>query len=135
MPKQSFHIVGFLLRHNRLRFSGLLFLSLVTGVLEAANVAAIYPILTAAFPGGTGESSFITSLFNTFADVLPFEDVFIGYCVVFLVIAALTFLSKVILINYRVRFATRLVQRNQEEIFIKYIRADYQHFIDHILMS
>ena len=130
MPKQSFHIIGFLLRHNRLRFSGLLFLSLVTGVLEAANVAAVYPILTTAFPGA-GEDNFITSLFDTFASVLPFEDVFIGFCVVFLVIAVLTFLSKVILINYRVRFATRLVKRNQEEIFNKYIRADYQHFIDH----
>ena len=131
MPKQSFHVIRFLLRHNKLQFLGVLLLSLTTGILEAANVAAIYPILTSAFPSGTGEVSIITSLFNRVADLLPFEEIFISYCIIFLIIALLTFMSKVIFIRYRVRFATRLVQRNQEEIFNKYMGADYQHFIDH----
>jgi ABC-type multidrug transport system fused ATPase/permease subunit len=130
VPKQSFHVIGFLLRYNRLRFAGLLLLSLVSGVLEAANVAAVYPILTAAFPGAE-EGNFIISMFDAFAGLLTIDDVFIGYCIIFLIIAVLTFLSRAVLINYRVRFATRLVRSNQEEIFNKYMRADYQHFIDH----
>lgn len=132
MPgKSSFYIISFLLRHNRLRFAWVLCLSLVTGILEAINVAAIYPILTAAFAGGSGESGIIDSIFAGLAGLLPFEEQFISYCVLFLIITILTFLSKVVFINFRVKFATRLVQRNQEEIFNKYIRADYQHFIDH----
>jgi len=131
VSKQSFQVVKFLLRYNKLRFLGVLLLSLVTGVLEAANVAAIYPILTAAFTSGTGEAGFITSMFDRVAGIFPFDDIFISYCIIFLIIAVLTFISKVILVQIRIRFATRLVQRNQEEIFNKYIRADYQHFIDH----
>ena len=129
--KGSSHIIRFLLRHNGMRFTWVLSLSLVTGILEAINVAAIYPILTAAFAGGSGESGIINSLFAGLADLFPFEEPFISYCAVFLIITVLTFISKVIFINFRVKFATRLVQRNQEEIFDKYMRADYQHFIDH----
>ena len=129
--KEKFGVIRFLLRHNKLRFTWVLFLSLVTGILEAANVAAIYPILTAAFAGGSGESSIINSLFARLAELFPFEEPFISYCIVFLIITVLTFISKIIFINFRVKFATRLVQRNQEEIFNKYMMADYQHFIDH----
>ncbi|HEY98292.1 MAG TPA: ABC transporter ATP-binding protein [Dehalococcoidia bacterium] len=129
--KGSFHIIRYLLRHDRLRFARVLLLSLVTGILEAVNIAAIYPILTAAFVDGAGDSGIISSMFARLADLLPFENQFISYCVVFLIITVLTFISRIIFINYRVKFATRLVQRNQEEIFDKYMKADYQHFIDH----
>ena len=129
--RDSIRVIRYLLRNNGLRFLGILVLSLVTGILEAANVAAIYPILTSAFAGGTGQNNFIISLFDKIAGLLPIDDRFIGYCIVFLIIAVLTFTSKVIFINFRIRFATNLVRRNQEEIFDKYVRADYQHFIDH----
>jgi len=93
-------------------------------------VAAIYPILTAAFPAGAGEGNVILSIFNRMASLVPIEERFLGYCVVFLIIAVVTFAVKIVFINYKVRFAARLVQRNQEDIFDKYIKADYQYFID-----
>jgi ABC-type multidrug transport system fused ATPase/permease subunit len=129
--RNTFQVIRFLLRYDRLRFAWVLFLSLLTGILEAINVAAIYPILTAAFTSGSDQSGFINSMFASLADLFPFEEPFISYCVVFLIITLITFLSKVVFINFRVKFATRLVQRNQAEIFDKYMRADYQHFIDH----
>lgn len=131
MQDKSINVIWFLIRRYKLQFLIVLFLSLITGGLEAANVAAIYPILTAAFPAGAGEGNVILSLFNRMASLIPIEDRFLSYCAVFLIIAVLTFAVKVIFINYRVRFAARLVQRNQEEIFNKYIKADYQYFIDH----
>ncbi len=129
--KGSFGVIRFLLKHNRMRFAWVLFLSLVTGILEAVNVAAIYPILTTAFTNDSGQSGFINSIFTGLADLLPFEQPFISYCALFLIITVLTFVSKVVFINFRVKFATRLVQKNQEEIFSRYMGADYQHFIDH----
>jgi ABC-type multidrug transport system fused ATPase/permease subunit len=131
MRNKSISVIWFLIRRYKLQFLVVLFLSLITGGLEAANVAAIYPILTAAFPSGAGEGNIILSIFNRMASLMPIEDKFLSYCAVFLLIAVLTFVVKIILINYRVRFAAKLVQRSQEEIFNKYIKADYQYFIDH----
>ncbi len=105
-------------------------MSLLLGSLEAANVAIIYPILSTALDTGFGEGNVILSLFARVASLLPIADEFIAYCVVFLVTALLVFLVKLGSINFRVRFTARLVEKNQNRIFNKLIKADYQYFID-----
>lgn len=131
MKFESINVVWFLLRRYKYRFLVVLILSIITGALEAANVAAIYPILTVAFPAAAAEGNIVFSFFSWLANVLPIQDSFLSYCAVFLIIAVVTFAAKLVFINYKVRFTARLVQRNQEVIFDKYIKADYQYFIDH----
>lgn len=105
-------------------------LSLLVGVLEAANVAAVYPILSEAFDTGAQES-FVLSLMFDAAGILPIDDPFIAYGVLFLVIAVLAFLANIAAINFRVRLGTRLVEENQKSIFNRLMRADYQYFVEH----
>jgi ABC-type multidrug transport system fused ATPase/permease subunit len=128
---KSLRVIWFLLRQYKLRLLVVLVLSVVVGGLEAANIAAIYPILTAAFPTGAGDGNTIVLLFNRVASLLPIQDTFMGYCVIFLLIALLAFIAKLVFITYRVRLAANLVQRHQRDIFNKLIMADYQYFIDH----
>lgn len=129
--KNSLKVIGFFFKPYKLQVLVLLTLSLLVGGLEAATIAAIYPILTAAFDTGSGQGNVILSLFATMANLLPIEDEFIAYCVLFLLIALLAFVVKLISINFGVKFGASLVKKNQSEIFNKFIKADYQYFIDH----
>ena len=127
----TFKLILFFFRPHKLQVVLLLLLSVAAGGLEAANVATVYPILTTAFDTGSGEGNVILSLLRAAANLLPVGDEFISYCVLFLLIALLTFAAKLITINFGVRLETRLVEGNQIELFSKFIKADYQYFVDH----
>ncbi len=129
--KNSLKIIWFFFKPYKLQVLVLLILSILVGGLEAATVVTIYPILSVAFDAGSGQGNVILSLFATMANLLPVEDEFIAYCVLFLLFALLAFVVKLISINFRVRFGASVVKKNQSEIFNKFIKADYQYFIDH----
>jgi len=130
MEKNSFKVIWFFFAPYKLKVTLLLALSLLVGVLEAANVAAVYPILTTAFAPGVEQDNIILSFLGRTANLLPIANTFIAYCVIFLVVALLAFAAKLISISYRVKFGTRLVEKNQMEIFNRFIKADYQYFVD-----
>jgi ATP-binding cassette, subfamily B, bacterial MsbA len=132
MPKRKsgLNTIWFFLKPYKLQLAWLLGLSLLIGGLEAASVAAVYPILTTAFTSGTGRN-FILDAFGWLAGLLPISDQFITYCVLFLILVFLAFAVKLLSLNFRVRFGVRLVEDNQNEVFSKLMRADYQYFIDH----
>jgi len=127
----SLKLIWFFFKHYRLQVLLLLILSLLVGGLEAATVAAVYPILSAAFETGFGEGNIVLSLFRDAANLLPVADEFIAYCLLFLLFALLAFIVKLFSIRRRVEFSARLVEKKQNEIFSKFIRADYQFFVDH----
>ena len=107
-------------------------MSLLVGVLEATSVATIYPLLATAFEEGfEGGGNFILSAFNWVAALVPTTDPFIGYSVIFVLVALLAFVAKSIFIIYRTKFSTWLVETEQNQLFNKYLTADYQFFTDH----
>jgi len=124
-------IIWFFLKPYKLEITLLMILTVIVGGLEAINVAAVYPILNVAFDTGAGQSNIILSLFASIASLLPIEDEFISYCIVFVFIALLAFAAKLIFTSFKVRLSARLVEKKQNEVFNKYIRADYQYFLSH----
>jgi len=124
-------IVWFFFKPYKFNVIGLFILSLLVGASEAASIAAVYPILSVAFNTEAGEGNVILSVLRGAANLLPISNEFVSYCVVFLIIALLAFVAKLASINYRVRLGTRLVEENQKEVFSKFIKADYQYFVDH----
>ena len=127
----SLKLIWFFFKPYKLQVLLLLIISLLVGGLEATTVAAVYPILSAAFETGFGEGNIVLSLFRNVANLLPVADEFIAYCLIFLFFAILAFMVKLISIRYRVTFGARLVEKKQNEIFNKLIKADYQYFVDH----
>ena len=127
----SLKIIRFFFKPYKRYFASLLVLSLLVGGLEAVNVAAIYPILSTAFETGFGEGNVILTMFKWLAELLPIADEFIAYCVFFLITAVLAFVAKFISIKLRTQFSARLIADNQESVFEKFVRADYQYFVDH----
>jgi ABC-type multidrug transport system fused ATPase/permease subunit len=131
MEKNSFKIIWFFFKPYKAHVLVLFGLSLLVGILEAASVAAVYPILSTAFDTGSGEGNVILSLLRGMANLLPIESEFVAYCLVFLLIALLIFATKLLSINFSVKLAASLVKKNQSEVFNKFVKADYQYFIDH----
>jgi len=129
--KTAFEIVWFFFKPYKLQVTILLILSLLAGILEAALVAAVYPILTAAFVPEAGQSNLILSVFGSVAKLLPIKDEFIAYCVFFVAIVLVDFAVKILFLRFRIKFSASLVETNQRAIFEKFMRADYQYFIDH----
>ena len=91
MESNTFKIIWFFFEPYKLQVLVLLVLSLAVGALEAASVAVIYPLLSAAFDTGFAEGNVILSTLQRVAGLLPIEDEFIGYCVLFLLFALLAF--------------------------------------------
>ena len=127
----SLTLIWFFFKQYKLQVLLLLILSLLVGGLEAATVAAVYPILSAAFETGFGEGNIALSLFRNVANLLPVADEFIAYCLLFLLFALLAFIVKLFSIRYRVTFSARLVEKKQNEVFTQFIKADLQYFLDH----
>ena len=123
--------VWFFFKPYKYRALVIMVLSLLGGLLEAATVAAIYPILNAAFSSGAQQSNIILTIFHRLADALPISDTFISYCVMFMGTAVLSFVIKLLNVNLRIRLGAAIVAHHQSEIFERYLKADYQYFIDH----
>lgn len=130
MGKSNFKVVWFFFKPYKLQVMTLFVLSVLVGALEAANVAAVYPILSTAFDTGVEPGNALFSLFQKFADLLPLDSPFLAYCALFLTVAFFAFIAKIVSINFRVRFGAKLVEKNQQEIFSKFVKADYQYFVD-----
>jgi ATP-binding cassette subfamily B protein len=124
-------VLWFFLKPYKKHIVVLFILALLVGGLEAVNIAAIYPILSAAFDTGAGQNNFVFSILGSLANILPVEDEFVAYCIVFLIIAVLTFAAKFAFIKFRTNLSMELGRNNQNEIYSQYARADYQYFIDH----
>lgn len=133
MEKQpgSLKILWFFFGQYKLQVLLMVTLSIIVGGLEAAGVAVVYPILSAAFQDGFVRENFVLSLFSTLASLLPVADEFVAYCLLFLILAVLIFAVKLVFITYRLAFAARIVVKSHNDIFYKFIQADYQYFMDH----
>lgn len=123
-------LIWFFLRPYKLHIISLFILSLVVGVLETTAVATVYPIISMGLEIKPGQDNVLFSLINVIAAVLPVKDIFISYCIFFILMAILVFVAKLINVYLRVRVVSDMVSKNKENIFEQYMRADYQYFVD-----
>ena len=110
-------IIWFFFGPYKARIGAMLVLFLLTGALEAATIASVYPILTVAFGTGAGQGGFVLSFFKGIADILPIKDTFIAYCAIFLVLAIVSFILKLYSTIFRVNLSAVVVTSNQNAIY------------------
>jgi ATP-binding cassette subfamily B protein len=123
-------VIWFFLRPYKIYIVSLFILSLLAGVFETTCVATVYPILSFGLDINTGQENILFSLIDVIAGVLPVADIFVAYCIFFILIAILTFVAKLTLVYLRTHVVAKMVTRNKESIFQKHMEADYQYFID-----
>ncbi|MFC1900901.1 ABC transporter ATP-binding protein [Chloroflexota bacterium] len=131
IDRSRLRTVWFFFAQCKIQILILLVISVVVSGLEAITISVIYPILNTAFAEGASEGNLVLSLFRQAAALIPVVDEFIAYCFLFLFLALISFVMKYIAVRYRVKFSAGFVEKQQSEIFYKFVKADYQYFIDH----
>ncbi len=122
--------IWFFLKPHTLHVIALFVLSLIIGVLESAYVAAIYPVVELGLNIEGESSNFILSSMSKIAALLPVEDTFISFCILFLLLAIMAFIFKLINAYFVTYTSADIVVKNMERMFDKQISADYQYFLD-----
>jgi len=108
-------------------------LSSLIGILESASVSAIYPIVSIGLNIETGQGNVILTWIGSVAALLPVEDTFISFCLLFLILVFTAFLFKIVNTIFATFTASHIVVRNKEKLFRKQLQADYQYFLDNKL--
>lgn len=127
--KNTLRTVWFFLSKYKLYFMFLIGVSITIGALEALNVALITPILAEGLDTNITENPFLSFL-NVFAKFIPIDDALVVYCILFIILAFLVFISKIFYFYYSEKLTARIVIDAKQDVFNKCINSDYQFFID-----
>jgi len=120
----------FFLAPYKLHVLALFILSLIIGVLETACVAAVYPLVSVGLDIQSGPDNIFLSAISKMAELLPIKDAFISFCVLFLLLAIIIFIVRIINTYVTVYTASHIALKTKERIFEKQMQADYQYFLD-----
>lgn len=126
VEKSTPAVVWYFLSQYKRQFAIIVALSLLVGAMDAASVAAVYPLLVHAIGEEGGGHGIILSVYGALAGLLPVDDPFVAYAMVFLVTAITAFLVRVFFIFYRTAFTAHVVRTRQQDLFERYINADYR---------
>jgi len=130
--KHSRTVIFFVRNYKRYIFS-VSILSILYAVFEGLNIAIIFPIINSVIAADAKKASVggIIRLLNRLLEILPIKDVFIGAC---LLVVLIVILKNIFRYLYMVlsSFASYKVWDDiQKRLFSKYINADYRYFLDH----
>jgi len=121
--------VWFFFNRYKFHFLFLIFLAVLIGVLESLNVAIVYPILANSFDIKVTENPFL-SFVNVFVQLIPIDDELVRYCILFIILAFLVFVAKLIYYYFSVKLTSKIVIEAKQDVFNKCIDSDYQFFVD-----
>ena len=123
--------IWFFLGPYKLHVIALFILASIIGVLETSCIAAIYPLVSLGLNMESGPDNILLSAISKMAALLPIEDAFISFCVLFLLLTIIIFIVRIINTYAVVHTASHIALKTKERIFEKQMRADYQYFLDH----
>lgn len=128
--KNTVRVVWFFLKGHKLHFLFLITIAVLIGFLESLNVALMYPILTNTLGTGGANQNIFLSFLDVFAKIVPVNDMFIAYCVLFVLLALTVFIGKIFYFYYSEWLTAKIVINTKENIFDKCMNSDYQFFVD-----
>jgi ABC-type multidrug transport system fused ATPase/permease subunit len=123
--------IWYFLNPYKIYFVFLFFLCIIIGILETVNVAVLYPILTYSLDEqSTQSSNFFFILINNLAKTIPTADPLIANCILFIILALLSFLFGITYVLISTRITSKIVKESKQKLFNKYTHSDYQFFVD-----
>lgn len=105
-------------------------LATLVSILEMLNIGLLYPILSSSLDIQAGNDNLFFNSINIIVNFIPLDDTLIAFCIIFIVLACLVFVTKFIYNILSVQFISKIVIANKQKIFRKCINSDYQFFID-----
>ncbi len=119
-------ILWYFFRNHRKDAGFVLILMVVSSALESINLIALYPVINYGLNMPAGHS---LRVLENFLHTLSFDNLFLGACVVLVVLTALATIAKIyyqFLVN---RLIMKVVEENQNHIFSKLAGAEYKYYV------
>jgi ABC-type multidrug transport system fused ATPase/permease subunit len=123
-------LIWFFLKPYKFYVMVLAALAILIGILEALNIGLLYPILSASLDTQTGTDNLFFNFINIVTKLIPIDDILIVYCVLFILLACLVFMIRLVYVILSVRVTAKIVTANKQKVFSKCMNSDYQLFID-----
>ena len=129
--KNGLKTIWYFLRPYKSYLFILFSVGLLNGLLETLHIAVLYPILDGTLGVQSGEGGgFLLAIISSVARAIPIDDVVIANSIIFVLLAVLFFLSRMVYLVFSLRITARIVVDNKLKVFQKYIDSDYQFFVD-----
>ena len=128
--RNSLKLIWFFLKPHKLSVMVLAILAIFSGILETVNIGLLYPILSSSLDIQAGNNNMFFDFINSIAKLIPTDDLLIAYCIIFIALACLVFVIRVVYVILSVRISSKIVIANKQKLFSKCLNSDYQLFID-----
>jgi len=109
----------------------LFIICVLIAIFETLHVAVLFPILQGTLDIQSGQdTNFFLVIIGNLANIIPIDDVVIANIVVFIILTVLFFLFRTVYLAFSLKVTSKIVTERKQEIFRKFINADYQFFVD-----
>ncbi|MFH0779346.1 MAG: ABC transporter ATP-binding protein [Parcubacteria group bacterium] len=125
--KKTLRIIWYFFQPYKFELVLLFLVMLVSGVLESINLAALYPVIN--YGLDQSAEGMVMKIFNALLNLFKGDNLFLSSCYLLIVITTAAAGMKVLNYFFSYRLMTKMVSRNQKEIFNKYIGSDYDFFV------
>ncbi|MCX5715319.1 MAG: ABC transporter transmembrane domain-containing protein, partial [Candidatus Omnitrophica bacterium] len=107
--------------------------SILYAIFEGLSIAALFPIINSVVNMNSVVASGggVIKLLNIFIRIIPVKDVFIAACIFVILTVILKNIFRYLYLGLTSYGSYRVWEDLQEELFIKYINADYRYMLDH----
>ena len=124
-----FTMLQYFIRGFEVRGCIVLFLAATIGVVEAFNLALLYPMLSTGFGISLASLPF-AFIFDKLATILPIGSPFVNYGIVFIMMTVVSMLLQLLYQKQSLLFRSGIILRVKERVFQKIRSNDYRYFVD-----
>ncbi|MCL2459800.1 MAG: ABC transporter ATP-binding protein/permease [Euryarchaeota archaeon] len=132
MKKESpsmYAMLRYFIRGFELRAGVALFLAILIGIVEAFNLALLYPMLSTGFGINTDLLPF-ASVFEALGTILPIGSPFVNFGIVFILMTIVSMLLQFLYWKQSLVFRSGVIVTLKERVFQKIRDSDYRFFVD-----
>ena len=118
----------------RRRLTVQLSIAVFASILESLQIAVLYPVLSSSLDLDSVSVRLANNpffvLLAKMAEIIPVESEFLSYCILFVLLTLLIFLTRLVYLNVAARTSMKISTETKSKVFRKYTQSDYQFFVD-----
>jgi len=123
----SVNKLWYFFKPHKTRLLALLVFMFISGMLEAINLAALYPVIN--YGLGLNASNFIMVFFGRIITLIYPANQFLGSSILLMALTVLSLFARAVYYLFANRLSTDITGYMEKEIIDKYISADYGFFV------
>jgi len=122
-------VMRYFSRGFEVRAGFILFLAILIGIVEAFNLALLYPMISTGFGISTDSLPFAW-VFERLGTILPMGSPFVNYGIVFILMTIVSLLLQLLYQKQSLLFRSEVIVSIKEHVFQRIRNSDYRFFVD-----